>query len=105
MTADRSQQGLRLNQTLLQRMDREYRGRKFDIIRQVHLPAGKVFLTKFGKRGRHGYVIQDRETGEQQVVGWKMLKRIHDLYLGVNLPTIRMHHRDANYVPPLKCKQ
>ncbi len=99
MAADRSQQGVRLRATTLAKMDAEYQGRTFDIVRQVHLPKGQVFITKFGRRGRHGYVIRDRETGEQQVVGWPMLKRIHDLYLGVNLPSVRQHKADANWRP------
>ncbi len=87
----REQQGERLRLTFLKKMDEEYGGKTFDIVREVHLPKGQVYLTKFGRRGRHGWVIQDRDTGEQQVVGWNILKMIHEMYLGVTLPGRRRH--------------
>jgi hypothetical protein len=76
-------------------MDAAYLGKKFDIVGQVHLPQGSYFVNRFGRRARHGYVIQDRATGEKQVVGWQLLKKIHDLYLAVDLPTRRTYRRDA----------
>jgi len=88
---DRSKQGERLRATLLARLDQEYQGRTFDVVREVHLPRGQVYVTKFGSQGRHGWVIRDRESGEEQVVGWVLLKRIHDMYLGLTLPSRRRH--------------
>lgn len=93
--ADRSQQGIRKRTTTLKQMDEAYLGQMFDIVRQVHLPKDQCFLNRFGQRGRHGYVLRNRETGEQEVVGWFLLKRIHDQYLGVQLPSRRVHRRDA----------
>lgn len=75
-----------LRATQLGKLDAVFRGRVFDIIREVHLPPGKVFVTQFGNRGRHGYILQDRNSGEQLVVGTTLLRLIHDRYLGVTLP-------------------
>ena len=61
-------------------------GRKFDIVRTVHLPKGQVFITCLGMPVRHGYVLQDRETGQQLAVGTTLLRRIHDRYYAVRLP-------------------
>lgn len=70
----------------LAKLDAAFRGRTFDIVREVHLPEGQVFQTQFGNKGRHGYVLRDRATGETLVVGATVLRQIHELYLGVNLP-------------------
>ncbi len=86
--ADRTKQAQRLKDTLLKRMDEEYQGKTFDIVREVHLPRGQVFVSKLGARGRHGFVIRDRESGEEQVVGWYVLERINRMYLGVTLPPV-----------------
>lgn len=71
----------------MEKFDAALRGRVFDIVREVHLPKGKVFITKFGNSARHGYVLRDRATGEQMVVGTSLLRLIHDRYLGVTLPS------------------
>jgi hypothetical protein len=88
---DRSRQAERLRETFIKQMDAEYAGKVFDIVEEVHLPKGQVYLTKFGRRGRHGWILQDRETGERQVVGWHVLKMIHEWYHGVTLPGRKRH--------------
>lgn len=86
VNADRSQQGIRFRRTVLGRMDELFRGKTFDIEKTVTLPAGQVFYTALGRPCRAGYIIRCRETGERYAVGFKTLKAIHDLYLGVSLP-------------------
>jgi hypothetical protein len=86
INADRSQQGPRFRRTVLGKMDRLFRGKTFDIEKTISLPEGQVFYTVFGRPCRSGYVIRCRETGERFAVGFKTLRHIHDLYLGVNLP-------------------
>lgn len=83
----RRQKVERFRENLAARMDEIFKGRTFNIIREVHLPEGQVFRNVMGKTGRHGYIIQDRVNGEKFVVGWNMLVQIHERYLGVNLPT------------------
>lgn len=82
----RRQRADRLRAAQTAKLDAAFRDRKFDIVREVHLPEGQVFLTQFGNRGRHGYVLRDRATGQELVVGATMLRLIHDRYLAVNLP-------------------
>ncbi len=81
------QRSLRQREASAAKFDAVFTGRTFDIVREVHLDEGQVFVTRFGNRGRHGYVIRDRESGEEMVVGATMLKLIHDRYLGVSLPS------------------
>lgn len=71
------------------KLDDAFAGRTFDIVREIHLPKGKAFRTAFGHLGRHGYVIRDRATGAEQVVGLRLLHTIHDRYHGVDLPDRR----------------
>lgn len=73
-------------------LDEAFKGKVFDIVREVHLPKGQVFVTQFGQKGQHGYIIQDRATGERHVVGWTVLKHIHDRYLGVTLPSVKTRY-------------
>ncbi len=93
MTADRTHQGERFRATVLARMDKHFRGKTFDIVREIHLGEDQVFRTIFGRPCRHGYVIRDRATGEEYAVGFKTLKAIHELYLNVNLPSNLRAHR------------
>ncbi len=74
----------------LRNLDALFAGRSFEIVSEVHLPVGQAFRTVVGSLARHGYVLKDRETGEKIAVGFKMLKVIHDRYLGVDLPRKRV---------------
>ncbi len=84
--ADRSRQGEVYRATVLNQMDRIFKGKTWDIERSIVLPEGQRFYTPFGRPCRIGYVLLCRETGERVPVGWKMLTLIHRLYLGVTLP-------------------
>ncbi len=84
--ADRTRQASRYRTTMHQRMDELFRGRRFDIEKVISLPEGQEFVTALGRRARHGYILRDRATGERIAVGYQMLRHIHDLYLGVDLP-------------------
>lgn len=93
---DRSNQGERLRETLVEKLNALYAGKTFDIVGEVHLPKGQVFRTKYDSTGQHGFILQDRETGERQVVGHYMLRRIHRMYLCVNMPSRRRKVVRAN---------
>jgi hypothetical protein len=85
--ADRTRQGSMYRNTMLARMDKLFRGRRFDIEKVISLPEGQVFVTALGRPARHGYILRDRATGERIAVGFKMLQHIHELYLGVDMPS------------------
>ncbi len=95
-TVARKRASAQLREAKQDRLDEFFRGRKFDIVREVHLDEDHVFKTRFGNLGRHGYVLKDRATGEELVVGRTLLRLIHDRYLGVNLPRVRktVNHPD-----------
>lgn len=78
-----------LKATMARKLDELFRGRTFDIVSEVHLDEGQVFLTVTGSRARHGYILKDRDSGEQIAVGTYMLRIIHTRYLGVSLPPDR----------------
>lgn len=80
----------KLRRTQWAKLEKTFGGRKFDFVREVHLPRGQVFQNVFGNVGRHGYVIRDRETGEEMIVGGYILRHIHEKFLAVNLPKRRV---------------
>lgn len=72
------------------KLDDAFKGRKFDIEREVHLPAGQAFRTLLGNTGRHGWVIRDRDNGQQWVVTQYLLRTIFERYEGIEqMPTTR----------------
>ena len=85
--ARRRHRAIALKMTQLRKLDKMFTGRTWDIVREVHLPEGKVFQTPFGNKARHGWVLKERDTGEQIVVGWSVLKQISERYLGVTRPS------------------
>jgi hypothetical protein len=70
----------------LAKIDHAFAGRKFDIEQEINLPEGQVYETEFGHRGRHGWILKDRVSGERKVLGWTVLKLIHDRHGSVELP-------------------
>ncbi len=81
--------------TLLRKMDKHFRGKVWDIIEEFHLPEGTVAYTTFGRPARHVWIIQDRESGQKMVVGYKILKYIHELYQGANKVQRSDHWQEA----------
>lgn len=65
------------------KLDAAFKGRKFDIEREVHLPEGQAFRTLLGNTGRHGWVIRDRDSGQQWVVTSYLLRTIFERYQGI----------------------
>lgn len=81
--------GLRTAQTRREytdKIDALFKGRTFDVVREVHLAEHQVFRTATGHTARHGYVLRDRANGQELAVGATTLKTIHDRYLSVTLP-------------------
>ncbi len=85
--------GENVRATRKRKLDETFHGKRFRIVREVHLPFGQVYQTIFGNKGRHGYVIENVATGEQLVVGLALLRLIHDHYEGVDLPPRRPRGR------------
>lgn len=81
--------GEALKATRQRKLDEAFAGRAFEVVAEVNLPPGQVFQTPFGNKGRHGYIIRDRETGDRMVVGKQVLRILHDQYQAVALPQKR----------------
>lgn len=81
--------GESLRVTKNRKLDETFKGRKFEIVREIHLASDQVFQTRFGNKARHGYVIRDVETGEEMVVGNNLLRLINQRYQAVELPVRR----------------
>ena len=48
-----------MKQSRQDKLDRIFKGRRWRLEREVHLPEGQVFQTPLGTKGRHGYLIFD----------------------------------------------
>ena len=95
--ADRTNQGMRYRNTVLEQMDRVFKGKTWDIEQSIVLPEGQRFYTPFGRPCRIGYVLRCRETGERVPIGWKLVKHVNRLYMGVTLPCPlkpKVHYRN-----------
>jgi hypothetical protein len=71
------------------KLDAQFTGKKWHIVREIHLPEDQRFQTMFGHQGRHGYILREASTGEEIVVGRKLFKIIRERYLGVPKPRRR----------------
>lgn len=87
--------GEALKATQQRKLDTAFAGRTFEIVEEVHLPHGQVFQTRFGNKGRHGFILRDTDTGERVVVGARMLRLIAERYQAVALPTGRRRPPDT----------
>lgn len=81
--------GEALKVTQQRKLDDAFTGRTFEIVKEIHLPYGQVFVTAFGNKARHGFILRDTETGERIVVGRRLLRHIADRYQGLTLPAGR----------------
>lgn len=63
-----------------------FQGKKFKILKEIHLEEDQRFETQFGNKGRHGVILENVETGEKLIVGNTILRRIARDYGSVDLP-------------------
>lgn len=70
------------------KMEELFKDRKYTVRREVHLEGNQRFVTPFGNKGRHGFILD--ETGadpvHRLVVGESVLRRAAELYGSVELP-------------------
>lgn len=55
--------------TRTEKMDELFKGKKYDILKEVHLEGEDRFQTPFGNKGRHGFVLQEKGTDNRFIVG------------------------------------
>jgi hypothetical protein len=76
-----------LQATRQQKMDELFRGKKYEIFKEVHLEGDNRFETPFGNKGRHGFAL--REVGNPDnkfIVGATMLQQVAEQYGAVEVP-------------------
>lgn len=70
-----------MRQSRKDKLDRIFKDRRWGLEREVHLPEGQVFQTPLGTKGRHGFLIFDRDAPDTKyVVGARLLRLIHEEY-------------------------
>lgn len=83
-----SERGAHLAALLTAKLDKFFKGRKYTVRREVHLKKNERFVTPFGNKGRHGFILD--ETGavppHRMVVGESVLRRVAEEYGSVELP-------------------
>jgi hypothetical protein len=64
-----------------------FAGRKFVILREVHLPEDELFRTPLGHTGRNGWLVQEIGNPENSfIVGLSLLKLMHNKFDAIDLP-------------------
>jgi hypothetical protein len=63
-----------------------FEGRRYSIVREVHLGEKQRFVTPLGNRGRHGFLLQEDGTDYRIVVGARLLQIAAQTYGAVDLP-------------------
>lgn len=58
----------------------------FEVVGEVHLEPGETFQTALGHKGRHGFHIRDKNTGEEQIVGATLIQKIADDFGTIVVP-------------------
>lgn len=99
--------GESLRATKQRKLDTMFRGRKWEILQEIHLPDEPDangdyprFENPFGNKARHGYVIRDVVSGQVVYVGNSLLKIIATRYEGVVLPVRRRGRPPKNRPAP-----
>lgn len=88
-----------------QQFDAAFFGKWFEVVREVNLTGNQYWRNKFGRLGQNGWIIRDVESGEQQVVGRKLISIIHYHYNAIKLPWKPRPGRRANYKKELEAEQ
>jgi hypothetical protein len=73
--------------TRQEQKDELFKGKKYTILKEVHLEGDERFQTPFGNKGRHGYVLEEvGNTSNRFIVGASMLTQIAAEYGAVTVP-------------------
>jgi hypothetical protein len=71
-----------------QKMDELFSGKKYEIVKEVHLNEGQHFQTPFGNKGRHGFALREVSDHKNHfTVGASVLRKAAEEYGAVELPT------------------
>lgn len=85
-----------MQKTRRAKLDAAFKGKKFVILREIHLEDDERFETPFGQLARHGYALQEVGNEENKMlVGIGVLRRAAYDYQAVELPPQRRVSRKA----------
>jgi hypothetical protein len=74
--ADRSSaRGAKMAVTRARKMAELFQDQQWKVLAEVHLGPNEQFLTPFGNRGRHGYVLRNLASGVRIFVGETVLRQ------------------------------
>lgn len=57
-----------------------FKDQHYRILGEIHLGPSEQYLTPFGNRGRHGYVLKNTATGAKIMVGETILRQAADSF-------------------------
>lgn len=85
---ERRRRARKMQKTRRQKLDAAFAGKKFIILREIHLAEDERFETPFGQKARHGYALQEVGNEDNKfLVGIGVLRRAALDYQAVELPT------------------
>lgn len=70
-----SARGAKMAATRARKMAELFQGQRWQILAEVHLKPDEQFLTPFGNRGRHGFVLRNAASGVRIFVGETVLRQ------------------------------
>ena len=83
----RSARGEALYAAHQEKVREAFQGKKFKILKEVHLEEDQRFETLFGNKGRHGVILEEVGNPDNRlIVGNTILRRVADEYGSVELP-------------------
>jgi hypothetical protein len=81
--------GEKMAATRAKKMTDLFEGQKYRILAEIHLGADEQYMTPFGNRGRHGYVLKNTDTGVKIMVGETVLRQAASVFDAIlDLPPI-----------------
>lgn len=68
------------------RVRQAFEGQKFEYVGPITLGEDERYTDVTGNKGRHGFVIKNKNSGEELVVGPTSLKKCQDVYGAITIP-------------------
>jgi hypothetical protein len=66
--------------TRAKKMAELFEGHRYAILGEIHLGDDEQFMTPFGNKGRHGWVIKDTQSGKKIMVGETVLRKAASMF-------------------------
>jgi len=84
----KTDRGAHLSELHEAKMAKLFKDRKYTVHREVHLEGNQRFVTPFGNKGRHGFILDEvgATPPHRMVIGESMLRRVAEEYGSVELP-------------------